>query len=68
MSNLLNYILEFLNLKEETSYIETQFEQVIIDKLQYFLLALPSERELRLKLKSIPSVLSNKHDKLEGGK
>ena len=32
------YILEFLNLKEETSYTETQFEQAIIDKLQYFLL------------------------------
>jgi len=167
------YILEFLNLKEETSYTETQFEQAIIDKLQYFLLeigkgfsfvarqkrititnrhyhidlvfynrilkcfvlvdlktgeldhsdigqmnfylnyfkenekaegendpiglilcakkddifakyvlgglsnrifaskyklALPSERELRLKLKSIPLALGNKHDKLEGGK
>ena len=32
------YILEFLNLKEETSYTETQFEQAISDKLQYFLL------------------------------
>jgi len=32
------YILEFLNLKEETSYTETQFEQAIIDKLEYFLL------------------------------
>jgi len=34
------YILEFLNLKEETSYTETQLEQAIIDKLQYFLLEL----------------------------
>jgi predicted nuclease of restriction endonuclease-like (RecB) superfamily len=32
------YILEFLNLKEETSYTETELEQAIIDKLQYFLL------------------------------
>jgi predicted nuclease of restriction endonuclease-like (RecB) superfamily len=32
------YVLEFLNLKEETSYTESQLEQAIIDKLQYFLL------------------------------
>lgn len=32
------YILEFLNLKEEISYTESQLEQAIIDKLQYFLL------------------------------
>ena len=32
------YILEFLNLKEETSYTESELEQAIIDKLQYFLL------------------------------
>lgn len=32
------YILEFLHLKEETSYTEYQLEQAIIDKLQYFLL------------------------------
>ncbi len=32
------YILEFLNLKEETVYTESQLEQAIIDKLQYFLL------------------------------
>jgi predicted nuclease of restriction endonuclease-like (RecB) superfamily len=32
------YILEFLDLKEETSYTERQLEQAIIDKLQYFLL------------------------------
>lgn len=34
------YILEFLNLKEETSYTERQLEQALIDKLQYFLLEL----------------------------
>ncbi len=32
------YILEFLNLKEEASYTETQFEEAIVDKLQSFLL------------------------------
>lgn len=32
------YILEFLNLKEEISYTESQLEQAIIDKLQHFLL------------------------------
>jgi len=32
------YILEFLNLKEEITYTETQLEQALIDKLQYFLL------------------------------
>lgn len=34
------YILEFLNLKEETIYTEIQLEQALIDKLQYFLLEL----------------------------
>jgi len=34
------YILEFLNLKEETFYTEKQLEQALIDKLQYFLLEL----------------------------
>lgn len=34
------YILEFLNLKEEPSYTESQLEQAIIDKLQYFILEL----------------------------
>ncbi|PJB21477.1 MAG: hypothetical protein CO114_05145 [Euryarchaeota archaeon CG_4_9_14_3_um_filter_38_12] len=34
------YILEFLNLREETSYTENQLEQALIDKLQYFLLEL----------------------------
>jgi predicted nuclease of restriction endonuclease-like (RecB) superfamily len=34
------YILEFLNLKEEVSYTESQLEQAIIDKIQYFLLEL----------------------------
>ncbi|MFH0827786.1 MAG: PDDEXK nuclease domain-containing protein [Candidatus Omnitrophota bacterium] len=32
------YILEFLGLKEETEYTESQFEQAVIDKLQHFLL------------------------------
>lgn len=34
------YILEFLNLKEEASYTESQLEQALIDKLQQFLLEL----------------------------
>jgi len=34
------YILEFLNLKEEASYTESQLEEALIDKLQYFLLEL----------------------------
>lgn len=34
------YILEFLGLKEESSYTESQLEQAIIDKLQNFLLEL----------------------------
>ena len=34
------YILEFLNLKEEALYTESQLEQALIDKLQYFLLEL----------------------------
>jgi hypothetical protein len=34
------YILEFLKLKEETSYTESQLEQALVDKLQYFLLEL----------------------------
>ena len=34
------YILEFLDLKEETSYTESQLEAALIDKPQYFLLEL----------------------------
>jgi len=34
------YILEFLDLKEEASYTESQLEAALIDKLQYFLLEL----------------------------
>ncbi len=34
------YILEFLGLKEETAYTETQLEQAVIDNLQHFLLEL----------------------------
>jgi len=32
------YILEFLGLKEDSSYTEDQLEQAVIDKLQHFLL------------------------------
>jgi len=32
------YILEFLGLKEESEYTESQLEQAVIDKLQHFLL------------------------------
>lgn len=32
------YILEFLGLKEEAEYTESQLEQAVIDKLQHFLL------------------------------
>lgn len=34
------YILEFLNLKEESKYSESDLEQAIIDKLEHFLLEL----------------------------
>ncbi|MCE5346719.1 MAG: PDDEXK nuclease domain-containing protein [Bacteroidales bacterium] len=34
------YILEFLGLKEEPSYTESQLEQAIIDKIEFFLLEL----------------------------
>lgn len=34
------YVLEFLNLKEESAYTESQLEQALIDKLQDFLLEL----------------------------
>ncbi len=34
------YVLEFLGLKEDSSYTEDQLEQAIIDKLQHFLLEL----------------------------
>jgi len=34
------YILEFLGLKEESAYTESQLEQAVIDKLQHFLLEL----------------------------
>lgn len=35
-----SYILDFLGLKEESSYSETQLEQAIIDKIEHFLLEL----------------------------
>jgi len=53
------YILEFLNLKEETSYTETQFEQAIIDKLQYFLLELGKGFSFVARQKRI--TISNRH-------
>ncbi len=34
------YILEFLNLREDSSYTESQLEQALIDKLQHLLLEL----------------------------
>jgi len=34
------YILEFLNLKEEQSYSESEFEKAIIDKLEHFIMEL----------------------------
>ena len=34
------YVLEFLKLKEDSSYTESQLEQAVIDKLQHFLLEL----------------------------
>jgi hypothetical protein len=34
------YVLEFLNLREESAYTESQLEQALIDKLQDFLLEL----------------------------
>jgi len=37
------YILEFLDLKENKSYSESELEQGLIDKLQDFLLELGSD-------------------------
>jgi predicted nuclease of restriction endonuclease-like (RecB) superfamily len=34
------FVLEFLNLKEDTSYTETELETAIIDKLEHFMLEL----------------------------
>ena len=34
------YVLEFLGLKEDSSYSESEFEQAIIDKIEHFLLEL----------------------------
>lgn len=34
------YVLEFLNLKEQPAYSETQLEQTLIDRLEHFLLEL----------------------------
>lgn len=53
------YILEFLNLKEETSYTESQLEQAIIDKLQYFLLELGKSFSFVARQKRI--TIANRH-------
>lgn len=53
------YILEFLDLKEETSHTESQFEQAIIDKLQYFLLEMGNGFSFVARQKRI--TLSNRH-------
>lgn len=53
------YVLEFLNLKEEISYTETQFEQAIIDKLQHFLLELGKGFSFVARQKRI--TISNRH-------
>ncbi len=53
------FILEFLNLKEETSYTESQLEQALIDKLQYFLLELGKGFTFVARQKRI--TISNRH-------
>lgn len=53
------YILEFLNLKEETSYTESQLEQALIDKLQYFLLELGKGFTFAARQKRI--TIANRH-------
>ena len=53
------YILEFLNLKEEISYTESQLEQAIIDKLQYFLLEMGKGFSFVARQKRI--TIANKH-------
>lgn len=53
------YILEFLNLKEETYYTERQLEQALIDKLKYLLLELGKGFVLVARQKRI--TVSNRH-------
>jgi len=53
------YILEFLNLKEDSSYTESQLEQALIDKLQYFLLELGKGFSFVARQKKI--TIANKH-------
>ena len=53
------YILEFLNLKEETAYTESQLEQAIIDKLQYFMLEMGKGFSFVARQKRI--TVANKH-------
>jgi predicted nuclease of restriction endonuclease-like (RecB) superfamily len=56
------YILEFLNLKEEASYTESQLEEALIDKLQYFLLELGKgfsfvARQKRITIGAFPELM-----------
>ena len=53
------YILEFLNLKEEASYTESQLEQALIDKLQCFLLELGKGFTFVTRQKRI--IITNRH-------
>jgi len=53
------YILEFLSLEEGTSYTESQMEQALIDKLQYFLLELDKGFTFVARQKRI--TISNRH-------
>jgi predicted nuclease of restriction endonuclease-like (RecB) superfamily len=53
------YILEFLNLKEEASYTESQLEEALTDKLQYFLLELGRGFSFVARQKRI--TISNRH-------
>lgn len=53
------YILEFLNLKEETAYTERQLEEAVIDKLQHFLLEMGKGFSFVTRQKRI--TISNRH-------
>ncbi|OGR86132.1 MAG: hypothetical protein A3A86_03045 [Elusimicrobia bacterium RIFCSPLOWO2_01_FULL_60_11] len=53
------YILEFLGLKEESSYTESQLEAAIVDKLQHFLLELGKGFSLVARQKRI--TIANRH-------
>lgn len=53
------YILEFLGLKEETAYSESQLEQAVIDKLQHFLLEMGKDFTFVARQKRITMI--NRH-------